>query len=518
MRHFIELIKNNNVRYFFIFAAFPILCNSLLSLIVLHSFQTIIEFTSSLIFLYIITKLFSITKGSYIFFLLWIFIIYPICLISILFTINFCGDFSQSVINSILETNINEAFEVLSREFSITNLLITLCFFLFAVLSYKKYLLFKQTSSSNLFPKQKRLKQFKYISFLALYVFIPKSLSCKPLYSIKSCLTWYKEHKNIQRYFSFDYLKCFQNFSDVTLLSKQNSQTFIFVIGESVDRKHMGIYGYTFNNTTPRFNNMQHELYVFNNVTSCDIWTSSVLSKIFVFDKFKNGNIISLFKQAGFKTYWISNQYSTGKYDTTASFLSKLCDSCIFITNSDALWFLKSNYDENLLPHIEDALNDKIDKKVIFVHLIGSHTNYKNRYPKSFKVFKMHDIKYSEKKAKTVAEYDNSILYTDYVLTEILNLLKSQNTYSAMIYMSDHGEDVYDTKESICGRSSNKTNNMDEIPFVIWVSEQYKNDNINFIKNWNFDKKYSSENFAHSISDLFRISHEKFNASKSIFR
>lgn len=518
MNSFNRLIEDNNMRCFFTFAAFPILFNSLLSLIILCSFQTIIEFISSLVFLYIITKLFSITKRGHIFFLLWMFLIYPICLISALFTINFGGAFSQSIINSILETNINEASEVLSKKFSITNLLIILCFFLFAILSYKKLFSFKQISSSNLLPKQKRLKQFKYISLLILYVFIPKSLSCTPLYTIKSCLTWYKEHKNIQRYFSFDDLEHSQKFSDITLLSKQKLQTFVFVIGESVDRKHMGIYGYTFNNTTPRFNNMQHELYIFNNVTSCDIWTSSVLSKIFVFDKFENGNIISLFKQAGFKTYWISNQYSTGKYDTTASFLSKLCDFCIFITNSDALWFLKSNYDENLLLHIENALNDKIDKKVIFVHLIGSHTNYKNRYPKSFEVFKMHDMKYSEKKAKTVAEYDNSILYTDYVLTEILNLLKSQNTYSAMIYMSDHGEDVYDTKESICGRSSNKTNNMYEIPFIIWVSEQYHNENTNFIKNWHFNKKHNSKNFAHSISDLFRIVHEKFDASKSIFR
>ena len=87
-----------------------------------------------------------------------------------------------------------------------------------------------------------------------------------------------------------------------------------------------------------------------------------------------------------------------------------------------------------------------------------------------------------------------------------------------MIYMSDHGEDVYDTKESICGRSSHKTNHMSDVPFIIWLSKQYETENSDFIKNWDLCKQYNSKDFAHSISDLFRILHEKFDESKSIFR
>ena len=82
----------------------------------------------------------------------------------------------------------------------------------------------------------------------------------------------------------------------------------------------------------------------------------------------------------------------------------------------------------------------------IVLHTYGSHFNYHERYPAEFRIYtpdKAEGIRQSYKKELRNA-YDNSIRYTDYVLGEIVDMLKKKEVCASMLYLSDHGEDIFD--------------------------------------------------------------------------
>lgn len=84
-----------------------------------------------------------------------------------------------------------------------------------------------------------------------------------------------------------------------------------------------------------------------------------------------------------------------------------------------------------------------------------------------------------------------------------------------MIYLSDHGQDIYDNKD--CELASRKTIHAYEVPFVVWLSEKYKKSNREFIKTWNTNKPFITNKTAYSIIDLARLRHNSVDLSESIF-
>ena len=84
-----------------------------------------------------------------------------------------------------------------------------------------------------------------------------------------------------------------------------------------------------------------------------------------------------------------------------------------------------------------------------------------------------------------------------------------------MLYLSDHGQDINDTKE--CNLTARTWPNGYEVPFVVWISEKYRKDNAEFIKNWNMNRKYVTDKTAYSLIDLARLSHPDIDLSNSIF-
>ena len=107
---------------------------------------------------------------------------------------------------------------------------------------------------------------------------------------------------------------------------------------------------------------------------------------------------------------------------------------------------------------------------------MGNHTSYEKRYPKEYTVFNQgHD-----KKTRTIDQYDNSMLYNDFIIDTIFSMLsdyaqKNPNRITSSIYLSDHGENVYDENNNVghdYTESIPKSNV--EIPFIVWLSPQYK--------------------------------------------
>lgn len=299
-------------------------------------------------------------------------------------------------------------------------------------------------------------------------------------------------------------------------MDKNFPQTYVIVIGESVDRKHMSIYGYN-RRTTPHFDNLKNELFVFKNVNTAHAFTSGAVKSMFQINLDKQNTqqytLIHFFKDAGFKTFWFSNQGRFNIFDNYVMRLGKLCDEYAFINNAGIND--KSLFDESLLKYFHTAIEDNAKKKLIILHLMGSHTPLNFRYPSNFKRFKLPSKYFDKGKAFCVTLYDNSILYTDHILNEIVCSLKKNNGYSGMLYLSDHGQDINDTKE--CDLGARKGPNAYEIPFIIWVSDEYRKQNAVFINTWDIKRSYVTDKTAYTIIDLARMKHDSIDLSKSIF-
>ncbi len=301
-------------------------------------------------------------------------------------------------------------------------------------------------------------------------------------------------------------------------------QTFVLIIGESCNRQHMSLYGAS-RKTNPKLE-IRNDLFVFNNVVSPYSNTlNSVLSMLSQSNmeqkiSFENSiDIIDIFHSAGFKTYWISNQSPIGIWDNLVTVFAKKSDYVKFVntsSNSSLEATYTSSYDSKLFKPFISALNEDASKKFIVLHLIGSHSSYSKRYPNDYKVFSA-----KKKREKIIAEYDNSILYNDFIVDSLINIVSQDiNQVSSLIYISDHGENVYDEQDRVGhDYSKNLPKANVEVPFIVWLSPAYIK--INQINTKIFKSKsakpFASDDLFHSIMDLNNIQSPYLDSTRSIF-
>lgn len=303
-------------------------------------------------------------------------------------------------------------------------------------------------------------------------------------------------------------------------------ETYIVIIGESANRTHLSLYGYE-RETTPFSNKRKEELFVFNNVVSPFAQTMPVLERVLTFADREHpefltqkGTIVDFFKQSGFKTYWLSNQYALS--DTLVTAISSHADWEKSYNFSGMKRFEKTGFDGDMIPDIEKIIQDKsVLKKVIFVHLIGSHSAYTNRYPSEWAFFKENLTckNLSQQGHILLNAYDDSIRYTDYVVNKIIDVLKEENEVSYCLYFSDHGEDVFDTTtRKILGHSELANEPMTSVPFFVWTSPAYVKNRpfiqSNLTKNKN--TAYNTENVIHTITRLAGLMNEDVCKEKSL--
>ncbi|MBN2524297.1 MAG: phosphoethanolamine transferase [Bacteroidales bacterium] len=306
------------------------------------------------------------------------------------------------------------------------------------------------------------------------------------------------------------------------------SQTFVLILGESCNRHHMSLYG-AIRKTNPLLET-RDDLIVYNDVISP--YSNTLNSVLTIFSQsnleqnicFKESvDIIDVFHSAGFKTYWISNQSPIGIWDNLVTVLAKKTDYIKFVNTSSNSSFeaiLTTSYDSKLFEPFIEVLEENVSRKFIVIHLMGSHSAYSKRYPKSFEVFAGIDSK-----EKTIAEYDNSILYNDYIVDSLLNILKSRNStdndkIAAAIYLSDHSENVYDEMDRVGHDFSNELPKANvDIPFLVWLSPSYIQMNKDLVESIysNVNKPYVVDDLFHSMMDINGIQSPYLEEERSIF-
>ncbi len=289
-----------------------------------------------------------------------------------------------------------------------------------------------------------------------------------------------------------NYLKEYSNFKksvseiqskDIKLAEKQsiNKGIYVLVLGESQNKKHMSAYGYD-KKTTPWLDSMINDknFIKFENSFSCHTHTVPVLSYALTsknqynnIDLSKATSILDIAKAADMETVWLSNQHHYSIFENPISVIADTAQEKQWICEEENCYL---NFDDKLVGKLEKL---KIcDNMLIVVHLIGNHEPYKNRYTKEFNVFKENTI---------FSQYDNSILYNDYVVENIFNTVKNMPNFKAFIYCADHADAIDDGLDH---DSTQFVPNMSYIPTYIYLSDSYINSNRQIYMNLSKNKDY----------------------------
>lgn len=312
---------------------------------------------------------------------------------------------------------------------------------------------------------------------------------------------------------------------DASFNSTHVKENYVFVLGETSRRDYYSIYGYP-RETNPKLS--KYKLAIFRDVISPSNATipslASMLYMATVVDDsffYSSKSIVSLAKEAGYETYWLSSQSRFGEFDSKSASTGIEANNTTFINRDRAI---SRVYDEELLPFLNTSFKDKESNKFIVMHLYGNHFAYNQRYPEGYDIFKGSPPGYKNRSTfikNKINEYSNSIYYTDFVLSQIIDATASQRTPSCVVYTSDHGEYLADTAENdFIGHGYPIPHKQEiEVPLIVWCSKEYHDLYPNKWKNIlsNQDAKISNEDLFFSLADLLRISFKSMRLERSFF-
>ncbi len=306
-------------------------------------------------------------------------------------------------------------------------------------------------------------------------------------------------------------------------------QIYILVIGESSRYDRWQINGYP-RATSPRLSTREN-LIVYPDVIAGGYNTATAVPQIITRAEpdnfslqFKEKSILSAFKEAGFKTIWLSNQSAREIFtDGTITAHAKSADFRMFNPYETA-YNEKFNYDEWLLPVLDSVIENDDKNYFIVVHTRGSHWDYSKRYPTNFDYFKPSGYTQSiypptiKKKEAFSNTYDNTIRYADFIIDSVINITKKYNVASTVFFISDHGENLMEHNSVKLIFHTSHTPYTLHIPCFIWLSNEYqklfpgkKASLLNHIQN-----KIGTENTFYTLLDMANISFPGFDSTKSI--
>ena len=313
-----------------------------------------------------------------------------------------------------------------------------------------------------------------------------------------------------------------------------DSLDIVVIIGESFSKHHASIYDYTLE-TTPNMKReqLQGNLFVFSDaITPYNMTTLAVKNMI-------STNSISLgqywtdyppftiiFKQAGFDVAMWDNQKAIGNvtfhdFSISSYLYSKQMTKLAYDVVNDKLY----DYDLELINNTIHHTRNKCHTLTVY-HLLGQHFQAKWRYPdnKENSVFTEHHINrpdLNSQERQAIAEYDNATRYNDHTVSQIFDCYRHR--CAAIVYLSDHGEEVYDYRHVIGRTHEPQKDKLSltyqyQIPFMIWCSDSYKQrypDILSKIENA-VDKPFISDNLPHLLFTLGSINTPYYYPEKDL--
>jgi glucan phosphoethanolaminetransferase (alkaline phosphatase superfamily) len=289
------------------------------------------------------------------------------------------------------------------------------------------------------------------------------------------------------------------SFTNVRAINPQRHGTppeiYVVVIGEASRRANWSLFGYG-RSTTPRLDAIKDELFVFDHMMANA--TITIFSVPLALTRAtpatwnmarSEKSIIGLLRQGGFTVHWISNQDHFGRNENPVSAIALEADSASFPEDVRAGGGLVG-YDSTLVARLRDTLSrtPHDGKVVVFLHMMGSHFRYRDRYPEDFGRFRGFDgapRNLQNSKMQVVNEYDNSVYFTDFTVRQI-DQLATCGCKSAVVFFSDHGERLFDgaTGDGDLGHGFPTVSRQElEVPFFLWLSASYRAANPELVAN-----------------------------------
>lgn len=251
-------------------------------------------------------------------------------------------------------------------------------------------------------------------------------------------------------------------------------EIYVLVIGEASRAASWQLYGYH-RETNPRLSK-RNDITIFSDVVTQSNATHKsvpmILSSVHTSqhgELYRRKGLPALFNEAGFTTYFLSCQSPQG------AMIDHLASDAHHIIYMDT-----PRLDMQLVNTMRLALAKDNSSKLLFIlHCYGSHFSYHQRYPQEFAHFSPDDdVAIHRKNREMICNaYDNSIRYSDYLLSEVISTLESQDdAITAMLYCADHGEDLFDGgRNRFLHASPTATCYQLHVASLAWFSPRYRN-------------------------------------------
>lgn len=274
----------------------------------------------------------------------------------------------------------------------------------------------------------------------------------------------YKESSKDFKY----YAKC--SFDD------NEAETLVLVIGETSRADNWQLYGYS-RKTNPLLTQTKG-LTVFTDYMSQSNTTHKSVPILLSLAEADNYDILyhtkgimQAFREAGYHTVYLSNQQRNHSF---IDFLGEQADDCLFLRDSHP----DNAYDTDLLvPLAQKLARLKGRRTFVVLHTYGSHFSYADRYPDNMREFQsdQYDGAKRQYRPQLINAYDNSICQTDLLLRRIIEQLTAHGGSAAMVYTSDHGEDIFDDARHLFLHASPFPSFWQlHVPLIVWTSPTYR--------------------------------------------
>lgn len=307
-----------------------------------------------------------------------------------------------------------------------------------------------------------------------------------------------------------------------------NKRLLILVIGETTRAQNWGLNGYQ-RQTTPELAAMGNQVVNFPQVSSCGTATAVSLPCLFSnmprqhyqanLAKHQEG-LLDVLQRSGVAVSWRDNDGGC----------KGVCDRIRHLDVRDWAPNLKCNsdgcLDESLLINLHDMITNMPDDAVLVLHTMGSHgPAYYQRYPEVFRRFTptcdTNQIQQCTRE-QLRNTYDNTVLYTDHILAEIIKLLQNESGLaSAMWYFSDHGESLgengiylHATPYAIAPEEQTR------VPMLFWANHDFadiSNLDMNCLRRHAHQQEFSHDNIFHSVLGLMNVKTSEYHTQLDLF-
>lgn len=283
---------------------------------------------------------------------------------------------------------------------------------------------------------------------------------------------------------------------------------FVLVIGESARSQNFSLYGYK-RNTNPLLSKTENVNWF--KAESCATYTTAGVKCIL-----EHKNTSELYEilpnylyRNDIEVIWRTTNWGEPnvkiKNFHNKSYLQKNCSGS------------NCEYDEILLHGLkEQILASNKDKVLVVLHTSTSHgPTYFKKHPERFSTFtpECKDVELAKcTQQELINAYDNTIVYTDYLLATLIDELKQLEDYqSSMFFVSDHGESLGEKNLYMHGLpKSMAPDEQFDIPFIVWTSKDSRT-----LKNKEIVEQH---NVFHSVLDFLSIDSPIYDENMSIFK